>query len=246
MAPFEVLYGHRCHTPFNWIEPGDKVIFGPDEQVEVTARSIQDNLKATKSHQDTYANKRRQPLAFKVGNQVYLRVSPMKGMKRFGVKEKLAPRYIGPFPILKKYGTVAYKLDLQPSLAGVHDIFHVSQLKKYLKAPMDIVLPEVTLLEANLSYPKHPIKILDQKDHVTRRKTIKFFKIQWSNHSKEEPTWESEDFLHSRHPKFELPKGRNMRLFVVPLGHFLLSNLKMRFCFRGGRVVTSRVSNLHD
>jgi hypothetical protein len=89
------------------------------------------------------------------------------------------------FPILEKYGTLAYKLDLPPSLAGVHDIFHVSQLKKCLKAPVDIVLPEVTPLEADMSYPEHPIKILDQKDRITKCKTNKFFKIQWINHSKE-------------------------------------------------------------
>jgi hypothetical protein len=129
----------------------------------------------------------------------------MKGVKRFGVKGKLAPRYIRPFPILKKCGTMAYKLDLPPSLTGVHNIFHVSQLNKWLKAPMDDVLPEVTPLVADLSYPEHPIKILDQKDHVTWCKTIKFFKIQWSNHSEEEVTWESEDFLCSRNPDFELP-----------------------------------------
>jgi hypothetical protein len=120
------------------------------------------------------------------------------------MKGKLAPRYIGPFPILEKCGTVAYKLDLPP-LAGVHDIFHMSQLKKCLKAPMDVMLPEVTPLEVDLSYPEHPIKVLDQKDHVTRRKTIKFFKIQWSNHTEEEATWESEDFLRSRHLDFVLP-----------------------------------------
>jgi hypothetical protein len=102
----------------------------------------------------------------------------MKGVKRFGVKEKLAPRYIGPFPILEKCGTVAYKLGLSPSLSGDHNIFHMSQLKKCLKAPVDVVLPKVTLLEANLSYPNHPIKVLDQKDRVTRHKIIKFFKIQ--------------------------------------------------------------------
>jgi hypothetical protein len=127
-------------------------------------------------------------LEFEVRNHVYLRVLPMKGVKRFGVKGKLAPRYIRPFPILEKCGSVAYKIDLPPSLAGVHDIFHVSQLKKCLKTPVDVVLPEVTPLEADLSYPEHPIKILDQKDRVTRRKTIKFFKIQWSNHSDEEAT----------------------------------------------------------
>jgi hypothetical protein len=101
---------------------------------------------------------------------------------------------------------VAYKLDLPPSLAGVHDIFHVSQLKKCLKAPVDIVLPELTPLEADLSYPEHPIKILDQNDRVMRRKTIKFFKIQWSKHSEEQATWESEDFHHSHHLDFVLPQ----------------------------------------
>jgi hypothetical protein len=102
----------------------------------------------------------------------------MKGVKWFGVKGKLAPHYIKPFPILEKCGTVAYKLDLPPSLAGVHDIFHVSQLKKCLKAPMDVVLPEVTPLKADLSYPEHPIKVLNQKDRVMRHKIIMFFKIQ--------------------------------------------------------------------
>jgi hypothetical protein len=163
MTPFEVLYGRRCRTPLNWIEPGEKVIFGPDivEEAEVTVIHIHDNLKAAKSRQETYANKRHRPLTFKDGNHMYLGVSPMRGVKRFGVKGKLAPHYIRPFPILEKCGTVAYKLDLPLSLAGVHDIFHVSQLKKCLKAPLDIMLPEVILLEAELSYPEHQIKILD-------------------------------------------------------------------------------------
>jgi hypothetical protein len=182
------------------------VIFEPDiiEEAEAIVHHIQENLKAIKSCQETYANKRCRPLEFKVGDHVYLMVSSMKGMKRFRVKEKLAPRYIGSFPILEKCGTVAYKLDLPPSLAGVHDIFHVSQLKKCLKAPMDVMLLEVTPLEADLSYPEHPIKVLDQKDHVMRHKTIKFFKIQWSNHTEEEATWESEDFLCSHHLDFVL------------------------------------------
>jgi hypothetical protein len=207
ITPFEVLYGRRCHTPLNWIEPGEKVIFGPDlvEEAEATVHCIQDNLKAAKSRQETYANKRHQPLEFEVGDHVYLRVLPMKDMKRFGVKEKLAPRYIRPFPILEKWGSVAYKLDMPSSLAGVHDIFHVSQLKKCLMAPMDVILPEVTPLEADLSYPEHPIMVLDQKDRVTRHKTIKFFKIQWSNYSKEEATWENENFFRSYHPDFVLP-----------------------------------------
>jgi hypothetical protein len=118
------------------------------------------------------------PLEFMVGDHVYLKLSPMKGMKRFGMKGKLTPCYIGPFLILEKCGNIAYKLELPPSLARLYDIFHVSQLKKCIKAPVDVVLPKVASLEADLTYPEHPIKILDQKDCVTRRKTLKFFKVQ--------------------------------------------------------------------
>jgi hypothetical protein len=157
----------------------------------------------------------------------------MKGVKRFGVKGKLSPRYIGSFPILEKCETVVYKVELPPLLAGVHDIFHVSHLKKCLKAPKDIVLPKVAPLETDLTYPEHLIKILDQKSRVIRRKTIKFFKIQWSNHTAEEATWESEYFLRSRHPDFKILYGENVRLFAIPLGSFVLSNLRTRFCFRG-------------
>jgi hypothetical protein len=155
--------------------------------------------------EESYANKRRWPLQFEIGDHVYLNVSPMKGVKRFRVKGKLSPHYIGPFPILEKCENVAYKLELPPSLAGVHDIFHVSQLKKCLKAPVDLVLPDVAPVETDLTYSEHPIKILDQKSRVTRRKMIKFYKIQWSNHTEEEATWESEDFLRSHHLDFELP-----------------------------------------
>jgi hypothetical protein len=200
------LYGCRCHTPLNWIEPGEKAIFVLDliDEAKLTVHRIQDNFKVVRSHQESYANKRRRPLEFEFGDHVYLRVSPMKGVKMFGMKGKLAPRYIGPFFTLEKCRPMAYKLELPPSLAGIHEIFHVSHLKKCLKAPVDVVLPEVTPLKADLAYPEHPIKILDQKDCVIRHKTITFFKIQWSNHS-EEATWEFKNFLHSCHPEFSLP-----------------------------------------
>jgi hypothetical protein len=128
MALFEVLFGCRCHTPLNWIEPGEKMIFGPNlvEEAEMTVSHIQDNLRAAKSHQESYTNNRRRPLEFADGNHVYMKVSHMKGMKRFGMKGKLAPHYIGPFSILEKCGDIAYKLELPPSLAGVYDIFHIS------------------------------------------------------------------------------------------------------------------------
>jgi hypothetical protein len=206
MAPFEALYGRQYRTLLNWIEPGEKAIFGPYIVVEAqaTVRRIQENLKVAKLRQESYANKRHWPLQFEIGDHVYLKVSLMKGVKRFGVKGKLSPRYIGPFPILEKCGKVAYKLELPPSLAGVDNIFRVSQLKKCLKAPVDVVLLKVAPLETDLTYPEHPIKILDQKSRVTWRKMIKFYKIQWSNHTEEGVTWESEYFLRSRHSDFEL------------------------------------------
>jgi hypothetical protein len=127
IALFEVLYGCRCHTPLNWIEPGEKMIFGPNlvEDDETTVSRIQQNLRAAKLRQESYANKKCRPFEFAVGDHVYLKVSPMKGMKKFGMKEKLAPRYRGPFPILEKCGSVAYKLELPLSLAVVHNIIHV-------------------------------------------------------------------------------------------------------------------------
>jgi hypothetical protein len=97
------------------------MIFGPDlvEEAETIVNRVQENLRVAKSHQESYANKRRRPLEFVVGDHVYLKVSPMKGMKRFGMKGKLAPRYIGPFPVLEKCGSMAFKLELPPSLAGI-------------------------------------------------------------------------------------------------------------------------------
>jgi hypothetical protein len=110
---------------------------------------------------------------------------------------------------------------------------------------VDVVLPEVAPLEADLSYPEHPTKILDQKDRVMRRKMIKFFKIQWSNHSEKEATWESEDFLRSRHPDFVLPCWGMCDCSLFLLEPPLLPNLGMSFLL-GGRAVTPHISNLHD
>jgi hypothetical protein len=207
MAPFEALYGRWCRTPLNWIEPGEKGIFGSDlvEMAKATVSCIQENQRAARSRQESYANKRRRPLEFLIGDHVYLKVSPMKGTKRFGMKGKLAPRYIGPFSLLEKCGNMAYQLELPSLLLGVHDIFHVSQLKKCLKGPMDVVLPEVAPLKADLTYPEYPVKIMDQKGHVACHKSIKFFRMQWSNHTEKEATWQSEEFLRSRHPNLTLP-----------------------------------------
>ena len=165
------------------------------KETEDKVKQIQSNLKIAQSQQKSYADRRWKPLVFNKGDFVYLKVSPMKGVNRFGVKEKLAPRYIGPYQILERYGKVAYRLKLPEHLLVMHDVFHVSQLKKCLRVPEQNVEVEGVELEPDLTYSEYPIRVLDQKDRVTRRRTIKFYKIQWNQHSKEEATWESKDYL---------------------------------------------------
>jgi hypothetical protein len=134
MAPFEALYGRRCTTPLNWSEPGERCFFGPDlvKEAKEKVKLIQHHLKVAQHHQKSYTDKRRRSLIFHIGDHVYLKVSPMKGVARFGVKGKLAPRYVGPFPVLEWCGPVAYKVQLLENLSKVHNVLHVSQLKKCL------------------------------------------------------------------------------------------------------------------
>ncbi|WVZ76924.1 hypothetical protein U9M48_024842, partial [Paspalum notatum var. saurae] len=201
MAPFEALYVMRCRTPLNWSKPGECVTFGPDlvTQAEEQVKLIHSNLKRAQSRQKSYSDKRRRSLVFEVGDHVCLRVSPMKGVHRFGVRGKLAPRYCGP---------VAYRLELPPHLAVVHDVFHVSQLKKCLRVPEEVVDTSQIQIEPDLTYEEKPIKIFDQKQRTTRKRTINFFKLQWSNHSEEEATWEQEDYLQTKYLGF-LPPTSN-------------------------------------
>ncbi|WVZ51621.1 LOW QUALITY PROTEIN: hypothetical protein U9M48_002748, partial [Paspalum notatum var. saurae] len=202
MAPFEARMEMR--TPLNWSEPGERVTFGPDlvTQAEEQVKLIHGNLKRAQSRQKSYSDKRRRPLVFELDDHVYLRVSPMKGVHRFGVKGKLAPRYVGPFKITEQCGPVAYRLELPPHLAAVHDVFHVSQLKKCLRVPEEAVDTSQIEIEPDLTYEERPIKILDQKQRATRRKAINFYKVQWSNHSEEEATWEQEEYLQTKYPGF--------------------------------------------
>ena len=125
----------------------------------------------------------------------------MKGVQRFGVKGKLAPRYVGHFPIIERCGPVAYRLELPIQLTAVHNIFHVSQLRKCLRVPTKVVDMEKLQLEPNLVYPEHPIKIVDHKTRVTRNQISHFYKVQWSNHSEREATWEPEDFIRNKCPE---------------------------------------------
>jgi hypothetical protein len=171
-------------------------------EAEEKVKQIQANILAVQSHQKSYTDKRRRPLEFEVGDHVYLRVSPMKGVHRFSIKRKLAPRYIGPYPILDKYGPTPYQVELPAKLSGIHNVFHVSQLKRCLKPPTDVVIEDIIPLEPDLTYKAYPIKILDQQDRVTRNKTTRFYKIQWNEHSEDEATWERVDFLGANYPDF--------------------------------------------
>jgi hypothetical protein len=211
MAPFEALYGRRCRTPLNWSQTGERKVFGPDlvGEAEGKIRIIQANLKTAQSRQKSYADIRRSPLRFQVGDFVYLRVSPIRGIQRFGVKGKLAPRYIGPFEVLEVCGPVAYRLQLPPQLVAVHNIFHVSQLKKCVKIPTEIIESQAIEIEPDLTYIEHPIRILDTKERSTRRKTVRMYKIQWDHHTEEEATWETESYLQHNFPDFFQANPRN-------------------------------------
>jgi hypothetical protein len=204
MSPFEALYGRPCRTPLSWSESSERVIFGPDivTEAEEKVNQIQANILAAQSRQKSYANKRRNPLKFEVGDHIYFRVSPMKGVRRFGIKGKLAPRYIGSYPIIDKYEPTSYQVELPTRLSGVHNVFHVSQLKRCLKPPTDVIVEDTIPLEPDLTYTAYLIKILDQQDGVTRNKTTRFYRVQWNDHFEDEATWEHEEFLRSNYPEF--------------------------------------------
>jgi hypothetical protein len=197
MAAFEALYGHRCRTPLSWSQTSERKIFGPDLVIEAEdkVKVIQDNLKVAQSRQKSYADIWRRPLQFQVGDFVYLRVSPTRGIQRFGVKGKLAPRYIGPFEILEICGPVAYRLQIPFQLAAVHNIVHVSQLRKCVEIPTEIIDSQAIEIDPDLTYTEHPLRVLDTKERSTRRETIRMYKIQWNHYTEEEATWETESYL---------------------------------------------------
>jgi hypothetical protein len=211
MAPFEALYGRRCRRPLNWSQPGEREIFGPDLVTEAKrkVKLIRKNLEAAQARQYSYHDKRRKPLQFEVGDFVYLTVSPTKEVQRFGIKGQLAPHYIGPYEIMEACGPVAYKLKLPSKMAAVHNVFHVSQLKMCVCLPTEVIAEPEVEIELDLSYQEYPSKVLDCKERSTHAKSIKTYKIQWSNHSEEEATWETEEFLRSNYPDC-LPKGISM------------------------------------
>ena len=141
MAPYEALYGRPCRSPLCWTEVGESSITGPDRIRDTSEKVslIRQRLLTAHSRQKSYADGRRRPLEFEVGDHVFLKVMPKKGVVSFGKRGKLSPRFIGPFEILERVGTVAYRLALQPNISGVHEVFHVSMLQRYTPDPTHVV-----------------------------------------------------------------------------------------------------------
>ncbi|WVZ96422.1 hypothetical protein U9M48_042060 [Paspalum notatum var. saurae] len=185
MSPFQALYGRRCRTPLHWDQPGEKQLFGPGiiEDAERQVRMIRENLRIAQTRQKSYADNRRRDLEFAVGDYVYLKVSPIRGLRRFKVKGKLAPRYIGPFKIIDRKGEVAYQLELPDRLSGVHNVFHISQLKKCLRVPEEQLQEDELTVQDDLTYTEYPVQILETAERTTRNRVIKMCKVKWSHHT---------------------------------------------------------------
>ncbi|GJZ70122.1 putative reverse transcriptase domain-containing protein [Tanacetum coccineum] len=201
-APFEALYGRKCRSPIMWAEVGEGQLIGPELVQETTEKisQIKDRLKAARDRQKSYADKRRKPLEFSVGDYVLLKVSPWKGVVRFGKKGKLAPRFVGPFEIIEKVGPVAYRLDLPEELNGVHDTFHVSNLKKCLADPtLQVPLNEIRV-DAKLNFVGEPLEILKREFKKLKRSRIAIVKVRWNLKRGPEFTWEREDQMKLKYP----------------------------------------------
>jgi hypothetical protein len=203
MSPFQALYGRNYRTPLHWDQPGERQVFGPDIllEAEENIKMVRENLKTSQSRQWSYDDTRRRELSFEVGDYVYLKVSPIRGTKRFAVKGKLAPRYIEPYHIQARHGEVAYQLSLRENMSIMHDVFHVSLLKECLRVPEEQLPIEDLEVQEDLTYIEKPTQILETTDRVTRRSAIQMCKVKWGHHSEEEATWESEDDLRAKYPE---------------------------------------------
>ena len=218
MAPYEALYGRPCRSPICWTEVGERSITGPDlirdtsEKVDL----IRKRLLKTQSRQKSYADKQRRPLEYEVGDHIFLKVMPKRGVVRFGKRGKLSPRYIGPFKILERVGTVAYRLALPPSLSSVHEVFHVSMLRKYTPDLTHVVDWGELVVDVDGTFEEGPVRIMESREQVFRRKTVRLVKVLWQHQGVEEATWECEDTMRVTYP------------FLFENEGSLFSNLKIK------------------
>ncbi|KAJ9557656.1 hypothetical protein OSB04_012270 [Centaurea solstitialis] len=190
---------------FEWelgTQVGERQLAGP-EIVQVTSDKIQqvrERLKTARDRQKSYDDKGRKDIEFQVGDQVMLKVSPWKGVIRFGRKGKLSPRYIGPYEIIEWVGAVAYKLDLPNELSEVHNTFHVTNLRKCLAEPGAAIHLQEISVDPKLNFVEEPVAIVDRKIRKIRNKEIDLVKVQWKFHKGQECTWETESEMREKYP----------------------------------------------
>ncbi|WJX57133.1 hypothetical protein P8452_42721 [Trifolium repens] len=183
-------------------EVGDRGFLGPDIVQETTLKikSIRDKLKVAQSRQKSYADRKRRPLEFQEGEQVFLRVTPKLNLRGVFKTKKLCPRFIGPYQILRPVGPVAYQLALPSSLSGLHDVFHVSQLQKYIPNPYRPVELEQIDLQPDITYQPDPVQIVEHDAKILRNKRIPIVKVEWAQSPDGEFTWELESDMQKSYP----------------------------------------------
>ncbi|GJW73880.1 putative reverse transcriptase domain-containing protein [Tanacetum coccineum] len=201
-APFEALYGRKCRSPVCWAEVGDAQLTGPAIIHETTEKIVQikSRIQAARDRQKSYANIRRKPMVFQVGDKVMLKVSPWKGVVRFGKRGKLNPRYVGPFKVIERVGTVAYKLELPQQLSRVHNTFHVSNLKKCLSDESLVIPLEELRVDDKLHFVEEPVEVMDREIKQLKRSHIPIIKVRWNSKRGPEFTWEREDQFKQKYP----------------------------------------------
>ncbi|GKA11086.1 putative reverse transcriptase domain-containing protein [Tanacetum coccineum] len=201
-APFEAFYGRKCRSPICWAKVGDAQLTGLEIVHETTKKiiRIKKRIQAARDRQKSYADRRRKPLEFEVGDKVMLKVSPWKGVIRFGKRGKLNPRYIGPFRVIAKVGTLAYRLELLEQLSRVHSTFHVSNLKKcFVDEPLAIPLDEIQI-DDKLYFIEEPVEIMDREVKRLKQSHIPIVKVRWHSRRGPEFTWEREDQMKKKYP----------------------------------------------
>ncbi|GJS10828.1 putative reverse transcriptase domain-containing protein [Tanacetum coccineum] len=201
-APFEALYGRKCRSPVCWSEVGESQLTGPELVRETTEKIVQikNRLLTARSRQKSYADLKRRLTEFEVGDKVMLKVSPWKGVIRFGKRGKLSPRFVGPFKVIERIGPVAYKLELPDKLRGIHNTFHVSNLKRCFVND-DVVIPlDEVQLDNKLHFIEEPVEIMDREVKRLKQSRIPIIKVRWNSRRGPEFTWEREDFFRSKYP----------------------------------------------
>ena len=203
MTPYEALYGRKCRTLLSWTELSERKVIGPDliRETEEKLKMIREKLKVATDRQKSYTDMKRKDIRYEVGEKVFLKVSPWKKVMRFGKKGKMSPRFIGPYEVIEKVGPVAYRLALPPELENIHNVFHVSMLRRYRSDPTHIVSSETIELRPDLTYEEEPVDILAHEVKELRNKKIPLVKVMWRNHKTEEATWESEETMRQQYPQ---------------------------------------------